>query len=89
MIESIVVGLIVAAAALYAVWAVMPALTRQRLALKLAHALGGPAAPGLAGKLAGQLQRLAQARAGGCNDCPAATLTPAERAKRPTRPDGG
>ena len=88
MLESVVIGLVVAAAALYAVWALLPAVTRRGLALRGVHALGGPDAPGIAGKLAGRLQKLAQARAGGCSECPAATLTPAERAGRKSRPDG-
>ena len=87
MLESVVIGSIVAVAAIYAVWALMPAVTRRRLALRGAQALGGPSAPGIAGKLAGRLQQLAQARAGGCSDCPAATLTPAERAARKTQQD--
>jgi hypothetical protein len=82
MLESMLVGVIVLVAALYAVWAMLPAPTRRRFVLKVAQALGGPTAPGAAGKVAGQLQKVAQARAGGCSDCPAATLTPAERASR-------
>ena len=86
MLESMLVGTIVVAAAVYAVWALMPATTRKGLASKAAKALGGPGAPGLAGRAAGMLQRLAKAPAGGCSDCPAATLTPAERANPPRRP---
>lgn len=82
MLESLLIGLIVVAAAGYAVWALMPGSTRRSFALKGAHALGGPGAPGVAGKLAAVLQRIARAPAGGCSDCPAATLTPAERAKQ-------
>lgn len=87
MLESAAIGLIVAVAALYAVWALLPAVTRRRLALRVADALGGPTASGVAGKLAGRLQKLAQARTGGCSECPAATLTPAERAGRRSPPD--
>jgi hypothetical protein len=82
MLESILVVLIVAAAAAYAVWALMPVSTRRSVALTCSRALGGPGAPGIGGKLAGVLQKLAQAPAGGCSDCPAATLTPAERAQQ-------
>ncbi len=82
MLESMVIGLIVAVAAGYAAWALMPASTRRNLALKAARALGGPGAPSLAGKTAAVLQKIAKAPAGGCADCPAATLTPAERAKQ-------
>ena len=81
-LETILVSVIVLVAAAYAVWALMPAPTRRSLALKGAHALGGPQAPGIGGRIAGLLQRLAKARSGGCSDCPAATLTPAERAQQ-------
>jgi hypothetical protein len=82
MLESILVGLIVAAATGYAGWALTPAVSRNRLAARLAHGLGGPEASGLRGRLASWLQRLARAPAGGCSDCPANTLTPAERAQQ-------
>jgi hypothetical protein len=82
MIESMLVGLIVVAATLYAVWALTPAAARNRLALRIAHALGGPEAPGVRGRVASWLQRLARAPVGGCSDCPANTLTPAERAQQ-------
>ncbi len=82
MLESIFVGLIVVAATLYAAWALTPAVSRNRLAARLAHGLGGPGATGVRGRVATWLQRLARAPAGGCSDCPANTLTPAERAQR-------
>ena len=82
MLETLLVSLIVLVAAVYAVWALLPAPTRRNLALKGALALGGPTAPGVAGRIAGVLQRIAMARSGGCSDCPAATLTPAERSKQ-------
>jgi hypothetical protein len=82
MLESAFVGLIVVAAAVYAVWALTPALSRNRFAARLAHGLGGPEASGLRGRVATWLQRLAKAPAGGCSDCPANTLTPAERAQQ-------
>jgi hypothetical protein len=82
MLESILVALIVVAAAAYAVWALMPVATRRSVALRCSRALGGPGAPGVGGQVAGVLQKLAQAPGGGCSDCPAATLTPAERAQQ-------
>ena len=89
MFESLLVALIVLVAALYAVWALLPAVTRGTLAQRGARALGGPGAPGLAGRIAARLQKLAKSPAG-CNDCPAATLTPAERAgKKPGERDQG
>jgi hypothetical protein len=81
MVESLLIGLIVLAAAGYAVWALLPVSTRRRLALRGVETLGGPGAPGVAGRTAGLLQKIASAPGGGCSDCPAATLTPAERSK--------
>ena len=87
MLESIVVGLIVAVAASYAAWALTPAVSRNRFALRLAHGFGGAEAPGLRGRTATWLQKLAKAPAGGCSDCPANTLTPAERAQQNKQAD--
>lgn len=80
--ERLFVALIVLVAAAYAAWAITPSMTRNNLALRAAHALGGSQQAGLRGKLATLLQRLAQAPAGGCSSCPANKLTPAERARQ-------
>jgi hypothetical protein len=85
MLESILVGLIVVAATAYAAWALTPAASRNRFALRLAHGLGGPGTSGLRGRVATWLQLLAKAPVGGCGDCPANTLTPAERAQQKER----
>jgi hypothetical protein len=82
MLESMFVGLIVVAATGYAAWALTPAGSRKRFALRLARSLGGPGAQGLRGRAASFLFRIANAPAGGCSDCPANTLTPAERARQ-------
>jgi hypothetical protein len=82
MLESMFVGLIVVVATGYAAWALTPAVSRNRFALRLARSLGGPEASGLRGLVATWLQKLAKAPAGGCSDCPANTLTPAERAQQ-------
>ena len=82
MLESILVGLIVAAATAYAAWALTPAVSRNRFAARLAQGLGGPAAAGVRGRVASWLQRLAKAPVGGCSDCHANTLTPAERVQQ-------
>lgn len=79
MLESMFVGLIVVGATGYAAWALTPAGSRKRFALRLARSLGGPGAQGLRGRAASFLLRIASAPGGGCNDCPANTLTPAER----------
>ncbi|HEX9208304.1 MAG TPA: DUF6587 family protein [Steroidobacteraceae bacterium] len=83
--ERLLVALIVLVAAAYAAWALTPAMTRNRLALRAAGALGGSQQAGLRGRLAALLQRLGQAPAGGCGSCPANKLTPAERADREPR----
>jgi hypothetical protein len=82
MLESMFVGLIVVAAAGYAAWALTPAASRNRLALRLARGLGGTEAAGLRGLAAKWLQKLAKTPVGGCGDCPANKLTPAERAQK-------
>jgi len=82
MLESMFVGLIVVAATGYAAWALTPAVSRNHFALRLARGLGGPEARGLRGQVATWLQNLAKAPVGGCGDCPANTLTPAERAQQ-------
>ncbi|MCX7054370.1 MAG: hypothetical protein NTU56_09185 [Proteobacteria bacterium] len=87
MLESILVGMIVVAATAYAAWALTPAVSRNRFALRLAHGLGGAEAPGLRGRAATWLQKLAKAPVGGCGDCPANTLTPAERAQQNKQAD--
>jgi hypothetical protein len=86
MLESMFVGLIVVVAAGYAAWAITPAVSRNRFALRLAHGVGGAEAPGLRGLAATWLQRLAKAPVGGCSDCSANTLTPAERAQKNNPP---
>ena len=82
MLESLLVGLIVTVATVYAVWALTPAATRNRLALRAATALE-QRRPG--SWLAARLRLLARAPAGGCANCPSHTATPAERASQPPR----
>jgi hypothetical protein len=82
MLESMFVGLIVVVAAVYAAWAITPAVSRNRMAVRLARGLGGTQATGLRGLSATWLQKLAKAPVGGCSDCAANTLTPAERAPK-------
>jgi hypothetical protein len=79
MLESLLVALIVAAATVYAVWALTPVATRNRLALKAAAALDRRS-PG--SWLATKLRSVARAPAGGCGSCPAHPETPAERSGR-------
>jgi Tfp pilus assembly protein PilN len=85
MLESLLIALIVAAAALYAAWALTPASVRNGFLRRLVQALGGAEQPGLRGRLAAALQRLAQASGGGCSDCSAAKMhrPPADRRSPP------
>lgn len=86
MLEALFVASIVLVAAGYAFWALLPGMTRRNLALRGVVALGGPQAPGLAGRLSALLQKLASRPGSGCGDCPAAGPTPAERAARNGKP---
>jgi hypothetical protein len=82
MLESLLIALIVVAAALYAAWALTPASVRNGFVLRLVQALGGAAQPGMRGRLAAALQRLAKSSGGGCSDCSAAKLHPPPGADR-------
>jgi alkylhydroperoxidase family enzyme len=82
MLQTLLVGLIVIGAAVYSAWALMPATTRRRLALKGAQLAGGTSTSGWRGRVARVLSELAQASGGGCDDCTAHESTPAERAAR-------
>ncbi len=68
MLEKLVVGLVVAAAFVYAAWAITPAATRLQLARKLVASTGGSQATGVLAHLA---QRLEKAAGGGghCSGC--------------------
>jgi hypothetical protein len=87
MLESLLIALIVFAAALYAVWALTPASVRGGFVLRLAQALGGAECPGMRGRLAAALQRLARSSGGSCSDCSAAKLSPRPGAGKRSPPD--
>jgi hypothetical protein len=82
MLERLVVGLVVAAAFVYAAWALTPAATRLQLARKLVASTGGGQAGGPLARLA---RRLEKAAGGGahCSGCDAHSAGPA--AKPPQR----
>lgn len=80
MLESMLVGLIVIAATVYAAWALTPAATRNRLALRAAAALERQQAGGAGAWLAARLRSLANAPASGCGNCSVHAATPSERA---------
>jgi hypothetical protein len=76
LLESLLIALIVTAAALYAAWALTPGSVRSGFVLRLVQALGGAGQPGIRGRLAATLQRLAKSSGSGCSDCSAAKLHP-------------
>ena len=82
MLEQIVVSVVVAAAFVYALWALMPAGTRLRLARRLAVATGGPESTGVLARLARWLERAAGGGAS-CHGCDAHASKPVPRKPRP------
>jgi alkylhydroperoxidase family enzyme len=82
MVQSVIVALIVAAAALYSVWLFLPAAWRRALAARVARQAGD------AGLASGKVQAL-QARlerAPGCGDCASCRgCTPADGQGTPPR----
>ena len=85
MIESLLVGAIVSIAAAYAVWALLPATPRLRLARRFGNWARDPRRPAWLGRVASGVERAARARLGGCSDCDAAhthRTPPEDRAAR-------
>jgi hypothetical protein len=82
MLEGLVVAVIVAAAFVYAGWALIPAATRLRLARRLVAATGGKPAGSVLARLA---SRLEQAAGGGshCTGCDAHPAPPPAQSRRP------
>lgn len=72
MLEGLIVGAIVAFAAAYAVWALLPATLRLRCAQRLGAWVRGAHGPGWLGRAASGLEHAARSRIGGCSDCSAA-----------------
>jgi hypothetical protein len=69
MIELLLVGTIVLAAALYATWALMPAPARQRLARRLARLSAASGVPAWLQRGARSLERRTIATSGHCEGC--------------------
>jgi hypothetical protein len=85
MWQGLTVGLIVLVATTYAIWALVPAGTRFRLATRFAAWSRGAGRPAWIGRLAAALERAARLRLGGCSDCGTANppaMSPTSRAKR-------
>jgi hypothetical protein len=77
MLEAILVGLIVLAAALYATWTLLPASVRLRLAGRIGAWGRSPGRAGWLQRAAAAVEAQARRRAGACGDC---------RAAQPERP---
>lgn len=69
MWQSVVAGLIVLTAAVYAVWALIPATLRLRLAQRLAASVQRAGRPRLLIRATAAIERVALRSAGGCSDC--------------------
>lgn len=72
MLEGLIVGAIVAFAAAYAVWALVPATVRLRAAQRFAAWVRSSHGPGWLFRVASGLELAARSRIGGCSDCSAA-----------------
>jgi len=75
MLEAIVVGLIVLAAALYATWTLLPAAVRLRLAQRAGDWGRQPGRAGWLQRASTAVETAARKRAGACSDCSAAQAT--------------
>jgi hypothetical protein len=76
MLEAILVGLIVLAAALYATWTLLPAAVRLRLAQRCGEWGRRPGRAGWLQRASLAVESAARKRAGGCSDCSAVQSTP-------------
>jgi hypothetical protein len=82
MWQSILVGLVVLLASLYAVWALLPAGPRRRLAQTVADWTRGPGRPAWLARAGEALESSAQRRPGDCEDCGSAPPAPTRRSRR-------
>lgn len=82
MLEAILVGLIVLAAALYATWTLLPAIVRLRLAQRLGEWGRSPGRARWLQRASGAVEAAARKRAGGCSDCSAVQARPPAQARR-------
>jgi hypothetical protein len=82
MWQGLTVGMIVLVATTYAIWALVPAGTRLRLASRFSAWSCRAGRPAWLGRLAIAVESSARARLGGCIDCGAANPPPAASSKR-------
>lgn len=76
MWEAILVGLIVFAAALYAVWRLLPTAVRLRAARQFADWTGRPGRPAWLRRVSASVETAARRGAGACSDCGAVQSSP-------------
>ena len=69
MWQTVISGLIVSVAAAYALWTLMPAVLRLRLAQRLAAASRRSGRPRWLVRTTASLERVARRGAGGCSEC--------------------
>ena len=82
MLEAILVGLIVLAAALYATWTLLPAAVRLRLARRLGEWGRRPGRARWLQRASTAVETAARKRAGACSDCSAVQADPAAPSRR-------
>ena len=84
-LQTLIVIAVVGIAFVYAALSLGPSSLRRRVAARVAALLGGPKATGVRGRIATRMAIIAAKTGGGCSDCPANVLTPAERRSGPKR----
>jgi hypothetical protein len=87
MLEAILVGLIVLAAALYTTWTLLPAAVRLRLAQRCGEWGRRPGRAGWLQRASTAVETAARRRAGACGDCSAVQSSPKAPSGRPPPSD--
>jgi len=82
MLEAVLVGLIVLAAALYATWTLLPASVRLRLAQRVGQWGRKPGRAGWLQRGSMAVESAARKRAGACSDCSAVQADPPASPRR-------
>ncbi len=82
MWETILVGLIVVAAAVYATWTLLPATARLGLARRLGEWGRRPGRAAWLQRASTAVEALARKRAGACGDCSAVQSSPSAPGSR-------
>jgi hypothetical protein len=82
MLEAILVGLIVLAAALYASWTLLPAAVRLRFAQRCGDWGRRPGRAGWLQRASIAVESAARKRAGACGDCGAVQSSPKATSSR-------